>query len=124
MRNRVLGVGSAMAETSAPRARAPARSYVHEELVPLGQACAAAYHVLVEEGPKAARDIAEARGLLAVTLARVATLYRMTDGAPEPLGEAEIRESLLADNPDLHNLYIRRGALLGAVETLKTVRLL
>ena len=108
---------------STTRARPAAHLYVHEELVPLAQACAAAYQILVE-GPKAARDVEESRGLIAIALSRVATLYRMTEGALSPLSEADIREALFIGAPDMEGLYIRRGALVEAVETLKTVRLL
>jgi len=111
-----------MPDGGAPRTQPAPRAYVHEELVPLGQACAAAYHVLIE-GPKATRDIEEARRHIAIALSRVATLYRAADGAFAPLSEVEIRSSLFAGAPDLRGLYIRRGTLLAAVETLKTVRM-
>jgi hypothetical protein len=108
--------------------RAPTPDCVHQELAPLHEACAAAYHVLIEAQSAAAsaEDTAEARGLIAIALSRVATLYRRRDGSFSPLSEREIRESLFsgAPRPDLDGLYIRRSTLLRAMETLKALQLL
>jgi hypothetical protein len=114
-----------MTDTSAPRARTANRVYVHEELVPLAEACAAAYHLLIQ-GQKTAhpQEVEEARGLIAIALSRVATLYRMTDGAISPLSGDKVHQALFSGDPDLRDLYIRRGALLEALETLKALCLL
>src|SRR5262245_3621100 len=100
---------------------------VYEELVPLQEACAAAYHVLIE-GPHETRrdDIERARRLIAIALSRVATLYRVSDGVVAPLDEGQVQACLFsgtANEADLHSLFIRRAALLSAVESLKMARL-
>jgi hypothetical protein len=119
-----------MDEARISRARNGLRIGFHEELVPLYQACAAAYHALLD-GPGSAhpRELEEARGLIAIALSRVATLYRVSPGVAAPLSESELRQALFvpaaADwQSRLHNLSIRRSALVGAVEALKTARFL
>jgi hypothetical protein len=118
----------AMNEARVFRARDVPRVGFHEELVPLQQACAAAYSILIEPPSGAARseDIEEARGLIAIALSRVATFYRASDGAFSPLSQAEIQATLFcgAPRPSLGDLYIRRGTLLRALETLKAVSFL
>jgi hypothetical protein len=115
-----------MGNSSATRSQ-PAE-HVYEELTSLHQACAAAYHVLIEPQCGAARseDIDEARGLIAIALSRVATFYRVKEGAFSPLSESEIQASLFSGplRPNLEGLYIRRGTLLRALETLKAVSFL
>src|SRR5688572_25829995 len=71
-----------------------ARLGFHEELVPLHQACAAAYHALVDGPRLAPSDLEEARGLVAIALSRVATLYRMSEETAVPLSESEIQQAL------------------------------
>src|SRR5688572_9642073 len=116
----------AMRNDIAPRAQSTAR--VHEELVPLPQACAAAYHILIEAQGIAAciEEIEESRGLIAIALSRVATFYRMRDGAFSPLSQSEVQATLFsgAQRQGLDGLYIRRGTLVRALETLKAVSFL
>jgi hypothetical protein len=104
-----------------------ARVRFHEELVPLHEASAAAYHALLDGSHPAPSELEETRGLVAIALSRIATLYRMSGQTAVPLSESEIRQALFKGaaatwEARLRSLYIRRGALVRAVETLQTAR--
>jgi hypothetical protein len=104
---------------------------LHRELVPLSEASAVAYHVITEkpESLRDARDLDEVRGLVAIALSTEASILTMEDGSVLPLSGAQIEERLffpardsLRDRrvaPDLSQLYVRRGDLIRAIETLK-----
>jgi hypothetical protein len=104
---------------------------LHRELVPLAEASAVAYHVITErpESLRDPRDLDEVRGLVAIALSTAATILRMVNGTALPLTSGQIDEQLfspishsLRDRraaPDLSDLYVRRGDLIRAIETLK-----
>jgi hypothetical protein len=104
---------------------------LHRELVPLAEASAVAYHIITEkpESLRDARDLDEVRGLVAIALSTVANILKIEDGVALPLSSGQIDESLffpasdsLRDRrapPDLSKLFMRRGDLVHAIETLK-----
>jgi hypothetical protein len=101
------------------------------ELVPLGEAAAAAYHVVTRK-PSPLRDpreLEEVRGLVAIALSTVAPVLCLENGNPVPLNAAQIEERLFRRTPvrpgtqrvapDLSGLFMRRGDMIRAIETLK-----
>jgi len=105
-----------------------------QELVPLQEAAAAAYHVLGDHGRRAASEhqLGQVRGQVAMALAAVARIVLQESGGTRAITVAELEsrfsssvsapnEKRLA-NPDLSDLYIRRSDLLRAIELLKESR--
>jgi hypothetical protein len=120
--------------SSVPKEKSPARKSsieLHRELVPLSEAAAVAYHVITEkpESLADARELGDVRGLVAIALSTVSPILKVDDGEARPLSSAQIEERLffpaaqgLRDRrsvPDFSALYIRRGDLVRAIETLK-----
>ena len=99
---------------------------LYQELVPLAEAAAAAWHV-VSDRPEPLRDprqLEEARGRMAIALSSVAPVLRKENGALQRLAGDEIDARLFARgaSPGLEGLFIRRVDLLRAVESLKDAR--
>lgn len=99
----------------------PAIPELYRELVPLADAAAAAYHIIVDrpvplKDPHALREV---RDLVAIALTSVAPVLRQADGSAVPLSSAELNERLFGRPARLDDLCIRRLDLLRAVESLK-----
>ena len=104
---------------------------LHRELVPLSEATAVAYHIITEkpEALRDPRDLDDVRGLVAIALSTVATILKRENGEALPLSSAQIDERLFFPSfcsprdrrtaPDLTQLFVRRGDLVRAIETLK-----
>jgi hypothetical protein len=102
-----------------------------QELVPLAEAAAVAYHVVTKK-PRSLRDpleLEEVRGLVAIALSSVAPVLCFENGKRVPLSAAQIEERLFSrassrprsrgGAPDLSGLFMRRGDMIRAIETLK-----
>jgi hypothetical protein len=101
--------------------------------VPLSEATAVAYHIITEkpEALRDPRDLDDVRGLVAIALSTVATILKRENGEALPLSSAQIDERLFFPGscsprdrraaPDLTQLFVRRGDLVRAIETLKEV---
>jgi hypothetical protein len=105
---------------------------LHRELVPLSEATAVVYHIITEKPAplRDARDLDDVRGLVAIALSTVATILKRENGEALPLSSAQIDERLFPASdlprdrraaPDLSQLFVRRGDLVRAIETLKEV---
>jgi hypothetical protein len=112
-----------------PKTR-PNGTQLHRELVPLSEATAVTYHIVTQkpEALRDARDLDDVRGLVAIALSTVATILKLENGEPQPLGSAQIAEQLFSGvsgqgdrriAPDLSQLFVRRGDLVQAIELLK-----
>jgi hypothetical protein len=94
---------------------------LYRELVPLADAAAAAYHIIVDrpvplKDPHALREV---RDLVAIALTSVAPVLRQENGAVVPVSTTEVDERLFGRPARLDDLCIRRLDLLRAVESLK-----
>jgi hypothetical protein len=111
--------------------KAPAVSPLHRELVPLAEAAAVAYHIIIEN-PQPLRDpreLDEVRRLVAIALSSVAPILNGKEAAAQPMSAAEIERELFAPllnraaearpSTEFPGLHIRRGDLVRAVEVLK-----
>jgi hypothetical protein len=119
-------------EERSPRTRLRSAE-LHRELVPLSEATAVAYHIITEkpEALKDPRELEDVRGLVAIALSTVTTIFRRENGEALPLSSAQIDEQLFLPishlhherrpAPDLTQLFVRRGDLVRAIETLKDV---
>ena len=105
-----------------------ARLELHRELVPLAEAAAAAYHVIAERRQplRDSAELEEVRGQVALALATVAPILRQDNGFAVPMSSAEIHAALYTTSApsgaamsEYTDLFIRRGDLLKAIETLK-----
>jgi hypothetical protein len=127
---------AAMRSTSVPaeKLRTKLKSAdLHRELVPLSEATAVAYHIITEnpESLRDPRDLNEVRGLVAIALSTVVTILKRENGEALPLSSTQIDEQLFFPTshsprdrraaPDLSRLFVRRGDLVRAIETLKEV---
>ena len=108
------------------------KSKLNGQLIPLTEATAVAYDVILRPAPLLpdSRDLEESRGLVALALSALATIYALRDGGEAvPLTPAEIEEQLFFPTahgmrdrtkaPNLAELYMRRDDLIRAVENLK-----
>lgn len=99
---------------------------LYRELVPLAEAAAVAYHLLVER-PPVLRDpdaLAETRSLVAIALSCVAPLLRVEGGELVRADAQRLQSELFRHGPerlacDLSAFYVRRLHLLKAVEAMK-----
>lgn len=106
------------------RLRSAAKIELYRELVPMAEAAAVAYHIILEK-PERLRDrfeLEEVRGLVAIALSSVGTILKHEDGGVAPLAPQEAQQRLFVRNgqpQQLDGLYMRRIELLRAVEALR-----
>jgi len=108
------------------------KSKLNGQMIPLTEATTVAYDIILRRAPLLhdSRDLEESRGLVALALSALATIYAVGDGGEAvPLSPAEIEEQLFFPTaqgmrdrtkaPNLAELYMRRDDLIRAVENLK-----